>query len=78
MPPQQMSFMFDTGSSIMYALTSNCHKGCPMGLTKFDMEKSSSYQSFVDKRQDQHYGAGFVTGGMGEDQVCFTQQTDGC
>lgn len=59
--------MFDTGSSIMYALSSLCKKGCPMGLEKFDMEKSGTYQSFADKRQDQHYGSGYVTGGMGQD-----------
>lgn len=28
-PPQVMTVMFDTGSSIMYTLTTRCSKGCP-------------------------------------------------
>lgn len=49
-PPQLMTVMFDTGSSIMYALTTRCSKGCPERLTKFDPEGSSSFQEFADKR----------------------------
>ena len=78
MPPQSIQVMFDTGSSIMYALSTHCKKGCPEQLDRFDPEASGTFQSFADKRQDQHYGSGFVTGGMGLDQVCFTQDTSSC
>lgn len=42
-PPQPLTVMFDTGSSIMYALTSKCKKGCPKRLEKFDPEISSTF-----------------------------------
>ena len=69
--------MFDTGSSIMYALTSHCSKGCPKRLEKFDPTDSGTY-SETDKRQDQNYGQGFVTGVLAQDNICFTQKTDDC
>lgn len=69
--------MFDTGSSIMYALTSHCSKGCPKRLEKFDPSDSGSYTE-TDKRQDQNYGQGFVTGVLAQDNICFTQKTDDC
>ena len=44
--------MFDTGSSIMYALSTKCKKGCPDYLSKFDGDQSANFMSFADKRQD--------------------------
>ena len=49
-PPQPLSVMFDTGSSIMYALTTRCQKGCLKRLEKFEPEASGTFQDFVDKR----------------------------
>lgn len=59
--------MFDTGSSIMYALSSKCKKGCPQRLEKFDPDQSATFVDYGDKRQDQNYGKGFVTGGLALD-----------
>lgn len=77
-PPQVLSVMFDTGSSIAYALTSRCQKGCPARLAKFDPELSGTFIDYPDRRQDQNYGQGFVTGDLAQDQVCFSQETDRC
>jgi len=44
--------MFDTGSSIMYALSSKCKKGCPQRLEKFDPDQSATFVDYGDKRQD--------------------------
>ena len=51
-PPQVLSVMFDTGSSIAYALTSRCQKGCPARLAKFDPELSGTFIDYPDRRQD--------------------------
>jgi hypothetical protein len=59
--------MFDTGSSIIYAQTSRCKMGCPDRLSKFDPDQSSSFAETPDKRQDQNYGQGFVTGDLAKD-----------
>ena len=77
-PPQPLTVMFDTGSSIMYALTSRCKKGCPKRLEKFDPELSGTFQDTPDKRQEQNYGKGFVQGSLAQDQVCFSQEQDKC
>lgn len=71
-PPQPLTVMFDTGSSIMYALTSRCKKGCPKRLEKFDPELSGTFQDFADRRQEQNYGRGYVHGSQAQDQVCFS------
>mmetsp|Transcript_41888 Transcript_41888/g.64109 ORF Transcript_41888/g.64109 Transcript_41888/m.64109 type:complete len:229 (-) Transcript_41888:364-1050(-) len=63
--------MFDTGSSIMYMLTTNCEHGCPQSLAKFDVNSSTSLVEQPEKRQDQNYGRGFVTGDVAKDQMCF-------
>jgi hypothetical protein len=42
--------MFDTGSSIVYTLTSRCKRGCPERLTQFDIEASGSFSDIPDKR----------------------------
>lgn len=66
-PPQALSVMFDTGSSIIYALTSKCTKGCPGRLGKFLVENSGSFEDFTDKRQEQNYGQGMVQGDIAKD-----------
>jgi len=66
-PPQKMTVMFDTGSSIIYFLTSKCKKGCPQRLQLFSVESSQSFEEQVGKRQDQNYGQGFVTGDIAKD-----------
>jgi len=49
-PPQVLSVMFDTGSSIAYALTTRCKKGCPSRLEKFDPELSGTFVDYTDRR----------------------------
>lgn len=49
-PPQELTVMFDTGSSIIYTLTSRCKRGCPERLTQFDVEASGSFSDIPDKR----------------------------
>ena len=51
-PPQVLTVMFDTGSSIAYALTTRCTKGCPGRLEKFDPELSGTFVDYADRRQD--------------------------
>jgi hypothetical protein len=70
--------MFDTGSSIIYALTSKCQKGCPQRLPLFLVENSNTFQEDPEKRQDQNYGHGFVTGSVAKDSMCFGEQTQDC
>lgn len=77
-PPQAMTVMFDTGSSIAYALSTRCKRGCPERLTKFDPESSGSFVEFTEKRQEQNYGQGFVTGDLAKDQFCFGPESDNC
>lgn len=55
-PQQLMTVMFDTGSSIMYVLSTKCQKGCPGRLEKFDAEQSSTFEDFRAQRQEQAYG----------------------
>lgn len=70
--------MFDTGSSIAYALSTRCKRGCPERLTKFDPEASGSFVEFTEKRQEQNYGQGFVAGDLAKDQFCFGPDSDNC
>lgn len=49
-PPQLMHVMFDTGSSIMYVLSTKCEKGCPARLEKYDAESSSTFEDFRANR----------------------------
>lgn len=73
-----MTVMFDTGSSIMYVMSTKCKRGCPDRLEKFDQDNSGTFQYFQKQRQDQNYGSGFVTGAMALDQVCFGNTIDKC
>ena len=77
-PPQPITVMFDTGSSIAYALSTRCSRGCPARLTKFDPESSSTFEEETEKRQEQNYGQGFVAGDLAKDRFCFGGQSDGC
>ena len=70
--------MFDTGSSIMYVLSTKCEKGCPARLEKYDAEQSSTFEDFRANRWEQNYGQGFVKGGMGKDQVCWSNEAENC
>jgi hypothetical protein len=54
--------MFDTGSSLAYALSNKCEKGCPGRLTKFETDLSTSFVDYTDRRHEQNYGQGFVAG----------------
>jgi hypothetical protein len=77
-PPQLMTVMFDTGSSIIYTLTSKCQKGCPERLARFQVEQSQSFEDITAKRQDQNYGQGFVSGDVAKDVICFSTSTTDC
>lgn len=62
----------------MYVLSTKCQKGCPGRLEKFDAEQSSTFEDFRAQRQEQAYGQGFVKGGMGKDQVCWSNDQENC
>jgi hypothetical protein len=42
--------MFDTGSSIIYALSTRCKKGCPERLSKFDPDNSGTFREYREQR----------------------------
>jgi len=77
-PVQKLTVMFDTGSALMYALTSNCTRGCPSSLTTFAGNESSTFQSFADKKQEQNYGRGYVSGAVAKDKLCFEEKGTDC
>lgn len=70
-PKQSLEMLFDTGSAVIYAMSDKCLKNdCPQNMEKYDT-RSRSLQNQPDKRQELNYGQGYVSGSIGNENLCF-------
>ena len=66
-PPQNVSVIFDTGSSNLWVTSSLCPKDTACGMHRsYDHESSTTYQS-VDDDIRVKFGTGFITGFLSQD-----------
>ncbi|CDW71184.1 eukaryotic aspartyl protease family protein [Stylonychia lemnae] len=75
---EQMTFIFDTGSSWLWAPTTDCTGANCHPSEKYDTKQSGFYQVLADIPTSIKYGTGGAAGYLSKDQVCLSKNQSTC